>query len=167
MATHRRTRKASELKALNINLNKFIDAERMQRLTSIAILRRYWHDIVGTMMAERTEPVAIEPQHDGSLGLLIEVDHPVIADIIRRDLYNDIRLACFKRCKLHGLTKVWTKIQDGAGIREEKIVKHQRDVSYPELRLLAESLQDVEDKALRRQMFRAATAQLRNAQLKN
>ncbi len=162
MATHRRTRKPSELKSLNLSLHRIIDAERMQRLTSIAILRRHWHDIVGTMMAERSEPVAIEPQHDDSLGLIIAVDHPVIADIIRRDMYNEIRKACFQRCKLQGLTKVWTKIQDGAGIREEKKVKHMRDVTYQELRKLAESLQDVEDKALRRQMFQTATAQLKN-----
>ena len=68
MATHRRTRKPSELKPLKLNLSKVFNAEHMQRLSSIALLRRHWHDIVGSMMAERCEPIAMEPQADGSLG---------------------------------------------------------------------------------------------------
>ena len=162
MATHRKTRKTSELKSLNINLSKIIDGERMQRLTGVATLRRHWHDVVGTMLAERSEPIAIEPQVDDSLGLVIAVDHAVFADMIRRDMYNEIRKACYQRCKLQGLTKVWTRIQPGAGIREEKKVKHINTIHYQDLRKLAESLQDVEDKALRRQMFQAATAQIKN-----
>jgi len=153
-------RKKSELKALNLNFSKLFDAERMQRLTSIAVLRRYWVDIVGAMMAARSEPIAIEPQQDGSLGLIIAVDHSVIAQQIRL-LHEDIRKACFLKCKLQGLSKVWTRVQAGAGIREEKKVYIIHDIHCKDLRALALSLQDVEDKPLRRQMFQAATAQLK------
>jgi len=160
MATHRKTRKSSELKALNLNFSKLFDAEHLQRLTSIAVLRRYWHHIVGKMMAERSEPIAIEPQPDGSLGLIIAVDHSVIAQHIRL-LHEDIRKACFSQCKLEGLSKVWTRVQAGAGIKEEKKVRKINKVYCADLRALALSLQDVEDKALRRQMFQAGAAQLR------
>ncbi len=162
MAPHRRTRNTSDLQRLSISLNKVINAKRMQRLTGVAILRRHWHDVVGTMLAERSEPIAIEPQADGTLALVIAVDHSVFANMIHHDMHHDIRIACFKRCKLQGLTKVWTRIQPGAGIRESQKVKIQQHISCRELRILAESLQDVEDKALRRQMFQAATAQIKN-----
>ncbi len=152
-------RKTSELKPLNLNFKKVFDAERMQRLTSIATLRKYWAHIVGTMMAERSEPIAIEPQQDGSLGLIIAVDHPVIAQHIRL-LHEDIRKACFTQCKLQGLSKVWTRVHAGAGIREERKVKKSNVICCSDLRRLAERLQDVEDKALRKQMFLAAAAQL-------
>lgn len=159
MATHKRTRKPSELKPLKLNLSKALSAEHMQRLNSIALLRRHWHDIVGSMMAERCEPVAMEPQADGSLGLLIAVNHPVIASHIRL-LHEEIRKACFKRCKLQGLSKVWTRVQANAGIREEKKVIVRHDIHCRDLRLLAQSLQDVKDKPLRKLMFQAGTAQL-------
>jgi len=160
MATHRRTRKPSQLNPLKLNLSKVFNPEHMQRLSSIALLRRHWHDIVGNMMAERCEPIAIEPQSDGSLGLLIAANHPVIASHIRL-LHEEIRKACFKRCKLQGLRKVWTRIQADAGIREEKKVRIRNDIHCQDLRLLAQSLQDVKDKPLRRLMFQAGAAQLR------
>jgi len=153
-------RKTSELKPLKLSINKLLSPERMLRLSSIGILRQHWGDIIGPMMAERCEPIAIEPQQDGSLGLIIAVDHSVIAGHVRL-LHEDIRKACFKRCRLQGLTKVWTKMQAGAGIREVKREQHINQINYTELRLLAESLQDVEDKALRRLMFQAGVAQLR------
>jgi len=160
MATHRKTRKTSELKSLNLNFSKLFNAEYMQRLTSIAILRRHWVDIVGAMMAQRSEPIAIEPQQDGSLGLLIAVDHSVIAQHIRL-LHEDIRKVCYQRCKLKGLSKVWTKVKAGAGIRQEKKVVKINEITCDDLRRLAQSLQDVEDKPLRKLMFQAGTAQLR------
>ncbi|MDQ7003791.1 MAG: DciA family protein [Ghiorsea sp.] len=166
MATHRKTRKSSELKSLNISMNKIIDSERMQRLTSIAVLRRHWHDIVGSMMAERCEPIAIEPQVDGSLGLIIAVNHSVIADMIRLEFHENIRKACFTRCKLQGLRKVWTRVQANAGIREEKKVPIINAIHCHDLRLLAQSIQGVKDKPLRRGIFRAAAAQLKFTQIK-
>lgn len=152
-------RKKSELNPIQFNLSKILSPERMQRLSSIGILRRCWADIVGNMMAQRSEPLAIEPQQDGSLGLIIAVDHPIIAQHIRL-LHEEIRKACFKRCKLQGLSKVWTKVQDGVGIREEKIEKKVYPITCSDLRMLALSIQDVEDKALRRLMFQAGAAQL-------
>lgn len=158
-APRRSKRKSSELKPLNASLNQLLSSERMQRLSSIGILRHRWADIVGTMMAERSEPIAIEPQQDGSLGLIIAVNHPVIAQHIRL-LHEEIRKSCFKHCQLQGLRKVWTKIVAGAGIHEEKKTRKISEISCHDLRRLAESLQDVEDKALRRVMFQAGTAQL-------
>ncbi len=155
----RRKGKKSELTPINFNISKILSPERMQRLSSIGILRRCWSDIVGNMMALHCEPIAIEPQQDGSLGLIIAVDHSVVAQHIRL-LHEDIRKACFKRCKLQGLSKVWTRVQAGAGIREEKRERIISAIHCADLRILAESLQDVEDKALRRTMFQAGAAQL-------
>ncbi|MDX8387401.1 MAG: DciA family protein [Ghiorsea sp.] len=154
-------RKQSTLKPISFNLGKVLDPDRLMRITSIGILRRRWPDIVGNMMALHCEPIAIEPQQDGSLGLIIAVDHSVIAQHIRL-LHEDIRKACFKQCKLQGLTKVWTRLQAGAGIREEKKERRFTKLTCSDLRLLAETIQDVEDKALRRLMFKAGAAQITN-----
>ena len=160
MATHRRTRKPSELKPLQASLDKIISSEHLQWFGSISILRRHWHDIVGSMMAECSEPVAIEPQQDGSLGLLIAVNHSSTAYHIRM-LHEEIRKACFQRCKLQGLSKVWTRVQAGAGIRKVKANHVRPKVHCKDLRPLAQSLQYVKDKALRKAMFDAALAQIR------
>ena len=118
------------------------------------------------MMAERCEPIAIEPQPDGSLGLIIAVNHSVIADMIRLEFHENIRKACFSRCKLQGLSKVWTRVQPAAGIREEKKEIIINDLACSDLRLLAQSIQDVKDKPLRREIFRAALAQLKFTSIK-
>ena len=157
--TRRRGRNTSQLQPINLNFNKVFSPERLQRLSSFGILHRNWSEIVGNMMAQRSEPIAIEPQQDGSLGLIIAVDHPIIAQHIRL-LHEDIRKACYKQCKLHGLTKVWTRVQPGAGIREKKKERKINNITCAELRLLAECVQDVEDKALRRSLFQAGAAQL-------
>ncbi len=157
--TKRRGRKTSQLKPINLNFNKVFSPERMQRLSAFGILHRNWAEIVGSMMAQRSEPIAIEPQQDGSLGLIIAVDHPVIAQHIRL-LHEDIRKACFKQCKLQGLTKVWTRVQPGAGIREQQKERIINTITCSDLRILAESVQVVEDKALRRSLFQAGAAQL-------
>lgn len=154
-------RKPSQLNHVQMNLDKILGAERMMILSSIGLLRRRWHDIVGSMMAERSEPIAIEPQSDGSLGLIIAVNHSVVAQHIRL-LHEEIRKACFAQCKLTGLSKVWTKVQAGAGIKKVVKVKRYTVVSCGDLRRLAESIQDVEDKPLRRSMFKAFAAQLTN-----
>ncbi len=111
-------------------------------------------------MAERCEPTAIEPQPDGSLALMIAVNHSVIADMIRLEFHEHIRKACFRQCKLQGLSKVWTHVKAGAGIKQEKKTIKINKVQCADLRGLAQSLQVVEDKALRKQMFQAGAAQL-------
>jgi len=156
--SRRSGRKTSQLKPINASLNAILSPERMMRLSGIGILRRRWADIVGTMMAERSEPIALEPQKDGSLGLIIAVDHSVIAQHIRL-LHEDIRKACFRHSKIENLSKVWTRVQAGAGIREVKKEHKINTVTCKELRLFAINLQDVEDKSLRRLMFQAAIAQ--------
>ncbi|MDQ6988505.1 MAG: DciA family protein [Mariprofundaceae bacterium] len=151
-------RKKSELKPIHVNMHKILGEDRMLRLSSIGILRRYWSDIVGNMMAQSSEPIAVEPQSDGSLGLIIAVNHSVVAQHIRL-LHEEIRKACFKQCKLQGLSKVWTRVQAGAGIRESKIRHVQQQLSCQDLRKLAQSVQVVENKALRRAMFQTQVAQ--------
>jgi len=155
---YQKRRKKSQLQPINLNINSILSPERMQRLYGVGILRRRWADIVGTMMAERSEPIALEPQQDGSLGLLIAVDHPMIAQHIRL-LHEDIRKACYRHSKVDGLSKVWTRVQAGAGIRIEVKEHKINTVTCKDLRLFARNIQDVEDKSLRRLMFQAAIAQ--------
>ena len=157
--TRSKKRKSNGLQPINLNISQLFSSEHMQRLSGVGILRRRWSDIVGNMMAERSEPISIEPQPDGSLGLIIAVNHSVIAQQIRM-LHEEIRIACFKQCKIQGLSKVWTVVQAGAGIRHEKKQPIINKIHCSDLRMLAESLKDVEDKALRRTMFQAGTAQL-------
>ncbi|MDX8383827.1 MAG: DciA family protein [Ghiorsea sp.] len=153
-------RSISDLKLTHLHFSKLFNPERMQRLTGVGLLRRRWHEIVGPLMASHCEPVSLEPQ-DGALTLMIAVDHPIIAQQIRF-LYKDIRIACFQQCKIQGLARVFSRVQAGAGIRDvAKAPKVVNAISFADLRNLAESLQDVEDTAIRRVMFQARVMQLK------
>lgn len=154
-------RKSSSLQPAQLHFGKIFSPERMQRLAGIGLLRRRWHEIVGPLMAARCEPLSLDPQHDGSLTLMIAVDHPVIAQQIRF-LYEDIRTACLKQCSIQRLARVYSRVHQGAGMREKQAVsKIIHPVAFADLRGLAQTLQDVEDKAIRRMMFQARISQFK------
>ncbi len=125
----------------------------------ISKLRRLWPDIVGPMLAERSEPISIEK--DGDLNcLFIAVDHPIMSTQIRF-LRDDIRKACFKRCRIESLGKVRTRVLPEAGIKSEKKIILPSKVPLVEKKRVASELKSIKDRNLRHAMFDARVAQLK------
>lgn len=150
-------RPRSRLTSIHQGLNDILGGDRLEMLLAITRLRRQWHNIVGPMMAVRTEPVQIEALDEGNC-LWIAVDHPVMAQQIRF-LRDDIRKACFRESRMESLIKIRTRVRDGAGIKPEA-KKIKRAVSFAEKKEAARELHAVSDKTLRRAMFEARVAQL-------
>ncbi len=152
-------RPRSRLTGLHDSLAAVLGEDSLELLTSIAQLRRHWPDIVGTMMAARTEPVSIERLKDQGLCLLIGVDHPIMAQQIRF-LRNDIRQACFRHARVANLQQIRTRIQPGAGIRSKHGVIRKKPVHFGAKRAIAKELASIKDRRLKRAMFEARVAQM-------
>ena len=125
----------------------------------ISKLRRLWPDIVGPMLAERSEPISIEKDGDVNC-LFIAVDHPIMSTQIRF-LRDDIRKACFKRCRIESLGKVRTRVLPEAGIKNEKKITVPSKVTLFEKKRVASELKSIKDRNLRHAMFDARVAQLK------
>jgi len=138
---------------------EILGQDRFGELVVISQLRRVWPDIVGPMMAARTEPISIEK--DGDVNCLwIAVDHPVMSQQIRF-LRDDIRKACFKRCQIKSLGKVRTRVQPSAGIKPKKKPFVKNKMSLSEKKRVALELESIKDRTLKRAIFDARIAQLR------
>ncbi len=152
-------RPRSRLTGLHDSLAAVLGEDSLELLTSIAQLRRHWPDIVGAMMAARTEPVSIERLKDQGLCLLIGVDHPIMAQQIRF-LRNDIRQACFRHARVTNLQQIRTRIQPGAGIRSQQRKIRKKAVRFAAKRAIAKELASIKDSRLKRAMFEARIAQM-------
>lgn len=154
---HRRPR--SKLIPAQNGIAEILGQERFVELSVISKLRRMWPDIVGPMMAARTEPISIEK--DGGVNcLFIAVDHPIMSQQIRF-LRDDIRKACFKRCQIKSLVKVRTRVQADAGIKVAQKIKRISKVSLHDKKQVASELKNVNDRDLKRAIFDARIAQLK------
>lgn len=141
------------------NMAEILGHDRFTELVAISQLRRIWADIVGPMMAARTEPISIEKDGDVNC-LFIAVDHPIMSQQIRF-LRDDIRKACFKRCQIESLAKVRTRVQAGAGIKPKKRPFVKNRVSLTDKKRVALELESIKDRALKRAIFDARVAQLK------
>lgn len=155
----RRKRPRSRLTPAQNGIAEILGHDRFVQLATISNLRKAWPDIVGPMMAERTEPVSIEKDGDVNC-LFIAVDHPIMSTQIRF-LRDDIRKACFKRCRIESLAKVRTRVQPGAGMKEKRTVKSVAQVALSDKKRVALELKSIKDRPLRHAMFDARVAQLR------
>lgn len=157
--SHRRKRARSKLIPAQNSIAEILGQERFVELAVISKLRRVWPDIVGPMMAARTEPISIEK--DGGVNcLFIAVDHPIMSQQIRF-LRDDIRKACFKRCQIKSLVKVRTRVQAGAGTKIELKTRPISKVTLFDKKRVASELKNVNDRDLKRAIFNARVAQLK------
>lgn len=138
---------------------EILGQDHFGELVAISQLRRIWTDIVGPMMAARTEPISIEKDGDVNC-LFIAVDHPIMSQQIRF-LRDDIRKACFKRCQVESLAKVRTRVQAGAGIKPKKKLFVKNRISLTDKKRVALELESIKGRALKRAMFDARIAQLK------
>jgi len=154
-----KSRKRSKLHPLQAEIAGVLGEDRLEELIGIARLRRAWADIVGPMMAGRTEPVRIEHRTDGGNCLWVAVDHPIMAQQIRF-LQHDIRRACFRHCRITSLSHIRTRIQAGAGIAPQQKKPKPKPVALSRKKQIARELQGIGEHPLRRVIFQARVAQL-------
>ena len=152
-------RARSKLTPAQTGIAEILGEDRFIQLAMISNLRKAWPDIVGPMLAARSEPVSIEKDGDVNC-LFIAVDHPIMSTQIRF-LRDDIRKACFKRFRIENLAKVRTRVQDGAGIKEKRRIKKVSTVSLSDKKRVAGELESIKDRGLKRAMFDARVAQLK------
>ncbi len=146
----------SHLTPLQSGLCAVLGEEQLQRLADIGRVRRQWAEIVGSVLAQHTEPLNIEA---GCLH--IAVDHPAMAQQVRF-LQQEIRNACFRRCRVKSISNVRTRMQPGAGMpQREKISTPPKHPTWRDKRRIAKDIRKVRNKALRRAMFQARINQLR------
>ncbi|MFQ5581629.1 MAG: DciA family protein [Mariprofundaceae bacterium] len=159
-------RKRSRLHPLQAEIAGVLGEDKLAELIGISKLRRAWADIVGPMMAGRTEPIEIENRAGGGNCLWVAVDHPIMAQQIRF-LQNDIRQACFRLCRVSSLSHIRTRIRDGAGIMQQKQKLKSRPVTLSQKKQLACELRDIRDADLRYAIFQARIAQLAFGEIEN
>jgi hypothetical protein len=147
----------SRLTALQAGLAEVLGADQLRRLADIGRLQRNWTRIVGAVLAQHTEPVNVD---NGCLH--IAVDHPAMAQQIRF-LQEEIRQACYRKCRITGISNIRTRHQPGAGMQSpNRSRKPVRRLSLSEKKAVARQMHRVHNKPLRRAMFKARINQLRH-----
>jgi hypothetical protein len=157
--SQRSKRSRSRLTGLHNNLAEILGEESLDQLIGISRLRSAWPNIVGSMMASRTEPVQIEALADGGLCLWVAVDHSIMAQQIRF-LRDDIRKAVFKHARISELHKIRSRLIPGAGIKAGKKPVKPKSLPFRTKRKLALELASIKDRRLRKAAFQARMAQL-------
>ena len=152
-------RPRSKLQGIHGGLSEILGEESLGKLMGMARLRRAWPDIVGPMMATRTEPIVIERIDDEGVCLWVAVDHSIMAQQIRF-LRDDIRKACFKHAQITNLHKISTRLQPGAGIKAKPAKPKGRALSFGEKRRLAQDVAAIKDRTLRKAAFQAHIAEV-------
>jgi len=156
-------RSRSTLAGLHDNLAAVLGEDSLKQLIGIARLRRAWPDIVGAMMAARTEPLQIEQLADGGVCLWVAVDHSIMAQQIRF-LRDDIRKACYKHASLTELYRIRSRVQPGAGIKVKQQPRKPAALSLSEKRRLAQEVASIKDRTLRKAAFQARMTQVMYAE---
>lgn len=152
-------RSRSRLTGLHDNLAAVLGEDSLQQLIGIARLRRAWPDIVGAMMAARTEPLQLEQLAEGGVCLWVAVDHAIMAQQIRF-LRDDIRKACYKHAGLTDLYRIRSRVQPGAGVKDRPPSPKPVALPLSVKRRLAQEVASIKDRTLRQAAFRARMTQL-------
>jgi len=149
-------RARSHLTAIQSGLSEVLGAKQLKQLSDIGHIRRDWAKIVGAVLATHTEPLNIV---DGCLH--IAVDHPAMAQQLRF-LHEEIRQACFKQCRVTGISNIRSRHQPGAGMPVRSAsMRRARPLSLSDKKAVAREIRSVRNKPLRRAMFEARVNQLR------
>ncbi|OIQ03981.1 MAG: hypothetical protein AUK36_01325 [Zetaproteobacteria bacterium CG2_30_59_37] len=149
-------RPRSRLTALQSGLSEVLGVDQLKQLADIGRIRRDWAKIVGPVLSQHTEPLNIDK---GSLH--VAVDHPAMAQQLRF-LHEEIRQACFRQCRVTGISNIRSRHQPGAGIPSRNISKPvARRLSLSEKKTVVQEIGTVRNKMLRRAMFEARVNQLR------
>ncbi len=143
----------SHLVPIEKGLADVLGAEKLSRLAEISRLQRRWHDIVGPMLAGSTQPITIETG-----CLLIAVSHPTVAQQIRF-LQQEIREACFRKCRIGGISRLRTRVQPDIAVVAPEKQPEPRHVPLGSRKQIATELRKLDNRELKRAIFRARIAQ--------
>jgi len=157
--SRRKFRPRATLTGVHDNLADILGEESLQQLIGIARLKRAWPNIVGAMMATRTEPIQIEHLKGDALCLWIAVDHSIMGQQIRF-LRNDIRKACYKHAHITNLHHIRSRLQPGAGIKPKPTAAKPAPLSLTQKRALALDVASIKDRTLRQAAFHARMTQM-------
>jgi len=146
-------RKKSQLKSIENGLAEVLGAEQLARLADICRLKRRWPEIVGPMLSASTQPITIETG-----CLLIAVNHSTVAQQIRF-LQQEIRDACFKKCRIGGISRLRTRVQPDIAVATPMQEIRPAKVSLQQKKKIVEELGEIEDRKLKRAIFDARVAQ--------
>ncbi len=152
-ALNRPKRPRSQLKSIENGLSEVLGAEKLSRLADITRLQRRWPEIVGPMLASSTQPITIETH-----CLLIAVNHSTVAQQIRF-LQQEIRDACFRKCKVGGISRLRTRVQPDIAVATPKQKIRPAKVPLHEKKKIVSELAEIEDRKLKRAIFDARVAQ--------
>lgn len=155
----KRTRPHSHLKDVQSQFSDILGESHYRSLSLLARAYRNWASIVGSMLAEHSEPVFIEFAGDGSYKLIIAVNHPSMAYQVRC-LHDQILTAC-QGAGMKRLTGVATRVQAKAGMAP-KTVQRKKLQALPlsTRKKLARQLPATDNHQLRLAIFKAHVAQL-------
>ncbi|PJA32263.1 MAG: DUF721 domain-containing protein [Zetaproteobacteria bacterium CG_4_9_14_3_um_filter_53_7] len=155
----RNKRSRSSLSGLHSNFSEILGEDSLNELIGLARLRRAWPDIVGPMMAVRTEPVQLEHLSEDGICLWVAVDHSIMSQQIRF-LRDQIREACYQHARIKNLHKIRTRLLPGAGIKPKAPKAKAQRVSFRQKRILAKDVMSIKDRTLRKAIFKAHLAQI-------
>jgi len=155
----RNKRSRSSLSDLHSNFSEILGEDSLNELIGLARLRRAWPDIVGPMMAVRTEPVQLEHLSEDGICLWVAVDHSIMSQQIRF-LRDQIREACYQHARIKSLHKIRTRLLPGAGIKPKLPKAKPKRVSFRQKRTLAKDVMSIKDRTLRKAIFKAHMAQI-------
>jgi hypothetical protein len=145
---------------VNQDIGQLLGEDRMQRLAVLSRLRRSWAAMLGPMLAAVTEPEEARLQADGSIHLIIAVNHSMIAQQVLF-LRQEIRQACSDHCHIERIAKIFTRVRPYAGVVPTQAPKPQPAVvSLTQKKHIAATLANIPDKNIRLAMFQAQVAQL-------
>jgi len=146
-------RKRSQLTPIENGLAEVLGAEKLSRLANISRLQRCWPEIVGPMLSTCTRPITIETG-----CLLIAVNHSTVAQQIRF-LQQEIRDACFRKCRIKGISRLRTRMQPEIAVQNPGQKIKPAIVSLSQKKKIAAGLRDVENRKLKRAIYKARVAQ--------
>jgi len=154
-----RKRSKSSLQAIEASLGGILGKRQMQTLATLGRLRKLWPRIVGQMLALHSEPASLERGN-----LLVEVDHPALAQQIRF-LESEILAACGQRFHIHNLTRIRSRFRSGAGISTLKSPRMKRiKAPLSEKKDIAHQLRNIKNPELKRALYGAQISQIEHGQ---
>ncbi|MDX8410446.1 MAG: DciA family protein [Mariprofundaceae bacterium] len=142
------------MQRLGLSLSAVLDPDTIKTLSEIACLRRSWPEIVGPMLAARSEPLSIEQD-----CLLVAADHPVMAQELRLLQFQILRAGA-NRCGIENIKRLRTRIQDGVGTPPPAARRRRLNpVSISDCKHIVQRMQGLEGHELRHAFFRAQAFQ--------
>jgi len=142
---------------------ELLGVKRISMMRGEARLKQQWVEIVGPMLAARSQPLELELLADGACCLWVVVDHPYLAQQLRL-MRDALRQACFRHCGIRRIAKIRSRVDPN--VAGYAVVKPKREenheVSWRMRKSVAAEMRMVRNRTLRHSMVRARLGQIVN-----